>query len=316
VPYFHHVFTLPHDLNPLILFSECNQRALLKLLFDATAHTLQEFGRQELGGKVGFTLVLHTWDQRLMAHFHLHCLMVSGALSDDGSRWIAGGREFLFPVRALSKMFRGKYLAGLAELLEADALDLPPQLAPLGEPATRRRHLRRWQKKSWVVYSQRPFAGPRKLVDYLGRYTHRVAISNHRLVNCDGGQVTYRYRDRADGDRIKTETIPAEEFLNRFRQHVLPDGFQRIRNYGLLANCVKRKYLAQCRELLGARSLPVDDGPQTVAQWLRHILGIEVQRCPCCGSPLDCERLAPPQSPPETLCHLPDRNRYPPWNTS
>ena len=213
-------------------------------------------------------------------------------------------------------MFRGKYLEGLTSLLEAGRLDLPPQLAMLGESTSRQRLLRRWRKKSWVVYSQRPFAGPRKLVDYLGRYTHRVAISNHRILSCDGGQVTFRYRDRADGDRVKTETISANEFLDRFRQHVLPDGFQRIRHYGLLANRVKRKLLAHCRKLLGARPVVADDSPQTVAEWLRQVLGVEVRQCPQCGSPLHCQELRPPREASETYHHLPDRNRSPPWDTS
>ena len=167
VPYFHNVFTLPHELSALVLYSERNQRALLKLLFDAAAQTLLEFGRQEFSGKVGFSLLLHTWDQQLRPHFHVHCLIASGALSADGSRWIAGGREFLFPVRGLSKMFRAKYLDGLAGLLEKNQLDLPPQLVQLGDPTRRTRWLRPLRKRAWVVYSQRPFAGPRKLLDYL-----------------------------------------------------------------------------------------------------------------------------------------------------
>jgi len=147
VPYFHSVFTVPHEFNGLILYSERNQRALLRLLFDATAATLLEFGRGELSGQIGFTLVLHTWDQRLRAHFHVHGLIASGALAADGSQWIAGGRKFLFPVRGLSKMFRAKYLDGLAELLDADQLDLPPQFVHLADPVARRRWLRRWRKR-------------------------------------------------------------------------------------------------------------------------------------------------------------------------
>jgi hypothetical protein len=156
VPYFHNVFTLPHDLNPLILYSERNQRALLRLLFDATASTLSTFGRQELGGQIGFTLVLHTWDQQLRAHFHLHGLIASGALSEDGSRWIAGGRRFLFRVRGLSKMFRGKYLDGLTALLERGELDLPPQLSHLSETIGRRRWLRSLRKKTVGGLQQSP----------------------------------------------------------------------------------------------------------------------------------------------------------------
>jgi hypothetical protein len=316
VPYFHNVFTLPHELNPLILWSESNQRVLLGLLFDAAAQTLLEFGHNEFDGKVGFTLVLHTWDQQLRAHFHLHGLIASGALADDGSRWIAGGRQFLFPVHGLSKMFRAKYLDGLAELLERGQLEIPPPLAELSEADTRRRWLRRCRKKPWVVYSQAPFAGPRKLLDYLGRYTHRVAISNHRILACKDGQVHYHYRDRRDGNRIKTDSVPAEEFLRRFLQHVLPDRFLRIRHYGLLANCVKVPLLTRCRQLLGARPPAANDQPQSAADWMRILLGIDITRCPCCGKELHCELLPPVRSSSTDAIDSPPRGRLPPWDTS
>ena len=316
VPYFHNVFTLPHELNPLILYSQRNQRALLKLLFDAVAQTLLEFGRTDLGGKVGFTLVLHTWDQQLRAHFHVHGLIASGALAEDGSRWIAGGRQFLFPVCGLSKMFRAKYLDGLAALLGGDQLDLPPQLAELADADTRRRWLRCCRKKPWVVYSQAPFAGPRKLLDYLGRYTHRVAISNHRILSCQNGQVCYHYRDRRDGDRLKTDALPAEEFLHRFLQHVLPDRFLRIRHYGLLANRLKGQHLAHCRRLLGARPLAADDQPHTAADWMRVLLGIDITRCPCCGTTLHRQQLQPSVKSPMDAYLPPCRSNFPPWNTS
>jgi len=315
VPYFHDVFTLPHEFNPLILYSQRNECALLGLLFDATAQTLLAFGESDLGGKVGFTLVLHTWDQRLRAHFHLHCLIASGALSNDGNRWIAGGRQFLFPVHGLSKMFRGKYLDGLAELLRRGQLDLPPQLCELAEEDTRRRWLRRLRKKPWVVYSQAPFAGPRKLLDYLGRYTHRVAIGNHRLLNCEDGQVHYRYRDRCDGNRLKTDVLPAAEFLHRFLQHVLPDRFLRIRHYGLLANRGKQKHLAQCRALLGTQPPKGGEQLHTVAEWMR-VLGIDITRCPCCGDQLQREVLPRLLTSSADACPLPSARPLRPPDTS
>ena len=317
VPYFHNVFTLPHEFNALILFSERNQRALLKLLFDAAAQTLLTFGRTELGGKIGFTLVLHTWDQRLRGHFHVHALIASGALAEDGSHWVAGGSEFLFPVHGLSKMFRAKYVDGLAKLLESNALDIPPQLSELAQAGSRRRWLQRRRTVPWVVYSKAPFAGPRKLVEYLGRYTHRTAISNHRLLSRDGGQVIYRYRDRNDGDRLKTDTLPAEEFLHRFLQHILPDRFLRIRHYGLLANRVKRQHLARCRELLGVRTPPTpEDRPQSAAEWLRTVLGIDITRCPCCGEPLRSDTLKPAvMSATDVVAGRPISS-ITPWDTS
>jgi hypothetical protein len=305
VPYFHQVFTLPHELNALVLYSERNQRALLKLLFGAAAQTLLEFGRQDLGGKVGFTLVLHTWDQQLQSHFHVHGVIASGALSHDGTRWIAGGSRFLFPVRGLSKMFRAKYLDALADLLDRQGLDVPRQLAELDDPADRRRWLWQLRRKPWVVYSKRPFAGPRRLLDYLGRYTHRVAISNHRILDCRDGQVRFHYRDRRDGDRRKTARLPAEEFLRRFLTHVLPDGFMRIRHYGLLANRGKHQRLDQVRRLLGATEKAVaDPPPQTAADWMRLLLGIEPDRCPVCGETLHRQPLLP-VSPPQASSPLP-----------
>ncbi len=321
VPYFHHVFTLPHQLNPLVRFSERNQRALLKLLFDATAQTLLEFGRRELGGTVGFTLVLHTWDQQLRTHLHVHCLMASGALAADPgvpARWIAGGRKFLFPVHGLSKMFRGKFLDGLAKLLDAAQLDLPPHLAALAAADTRpgAPGLRCWLPEPWVVYSKPPFAGPKKLVEYLGRYTHRVAISNHRLLSCEGGQVRFTYRDRRDGDRLKTAEIPVDTFIGRFLHHVLPARFLRIRHYGFLANRAKHQSLARCRVLLGiAPAASRDDRARTLADWVREVLGVDPSCCPRCGQGL--HRVSLPRVTthgPHTTTSAP--RPHEPWDSS
>ena len=282
VPYFHQVFTLPHELNPWLLASESNQRKLLELLFKATADTLLEFGRGELGGQVGFTLILHTWDQQLRPHFHLHCLIASGSLSRTENRWRAGGNNFLFPVRALSKMFRGKFVSGLNQLFDNGELDEPRGVAQLHV----KQLLRSLSRKPWVVYSKAPFAGPRKLLDYLSRYTHRVAISNDRLLRLQNGQVSFTYRDRKDGDRRKALTLDASQFIGRFLSHVLPDGFTRIRHYGFMANRHRRERLRQIRGLLGATA-PVPASPaETLAQWLAATLGIEINNCPCCGSKL------------------------------
>jgi|SRR6056297_145912 len=283
VPYFHQVFTLPHELNEWILASDENQRALLKLLFDSASATLSEFGRGELGGQVGFTLVLHTWDQQLRPHFHLHGLIASGALAADGSHWIAGGNRFLFPVRALSKKFRGKFIDGFKRLLDGGQLRQPSEYADGSKQA--RAMIKKLRKKAWVVYSKRPFAGPAKLLDYLSRYTHRVAISNDRLVACENGEVTFRYRDRADGDRRKETTLPAEQFIGRFLSHVLPDNFMRIRHYGFLSCGQRKRKLAQIRGLLGVRAVAAKS-PQTAEQWLAEVLGIDPNACPCCGAPL------------------------------
>ena len=294
-PYFHNVFTLPHELNRLILASERNRRALWDLLFHAAAETLLAFGENNLGGKVGFTMVLHTWDQQLRPHFHVHCVIAAGALAEDGSKWIEAGKNFLFPVRALSKVFRAKYLESLQQQLAAGNLDVPTHLTELSSPQHWRRWLRRLRRKAWVVYSKAPFAGPQKLLDYLGRYTHRVAISNHRLLARENGQILFAYRDRTDGDRKKTTSLPVNQFIGRFLLHVLPSGFMRIRHYGLLANRAKKECLARCREQLQA-SAPEPTEPKTVADWMRELTGVDITRCPHCDAPLESEEV-PPQSP-------------------
>lgn len=299
VSYFQNVFTLPHELNPLILYSESNQRQLLNLLFRAVAETLLDFGRNNLGGKLGFTIVLHTWDQLLKAHFHVHCLIPAGALARDGSRWISSGDKFLFYVPALSQVFRGKYLDGLEQLIEQQKLDLPPQLQHLQTATDLDACLRRFcGKKAWVVYSKPPFSGPHKLLDYLARYVHRVAISNHRLISMDDRQVRFRYRDRRDGDRQKVASLPSEEFVRRFLQHVLPDGFMRIRHFGFLASRSKKQALLLCREHLEVDE-PAPPEPKTAAQWLLELTGEDVTRCPRCQARLYQDSVAP-------VCPSPD----------
>ena len=280
VPYFHNVFTLPHEINPLILWSENNQRRLLSLLFGAASQTLQQFGKNHLRGQLGFVLVLHTWDQQLRPHFHLHGLIAGGALGNE--EWIPSTPTFLFPVRALSKVFRGKFLAGLECLLQQGKLDVPPAL----QPTRAQRHwLRRLRRHGWIVYSKAPFAGPGKLLDYLGRYTHKTAISNCRLVALHGDQVTFTWRDRADGDRRKLLTLPAAEFLRRFLSHVLPKGFMRIRQFGFLANRCKQQTLRRCREYLAADP-PQQLSEKSFVELMLELTGINVDRCPHCGRPL------------------------------
>jgi Putative transposase/Transposase zinc-binding domain len=300
VPYFHNVFTLPHDLNALILCHEHNQRAILNLLFQAAAATLLQFGRNNLGGTLGATLVLHTWDQQLRPHFHVHGLIPGGVLAFDGRSWRPAHPRFLFPVRALSKVFRGKFLDGLHQL-DNDGLLVFPEavrsVAPLAHPPTFRALCSRLRHQPWVVYSKAPFAGPEKLLNYLGHYTHRVAISNARLISCDDGQVSFHYRDRAAGDVRKTLSLPAGEFLRRFLCHVLPSGFQRIRHYGLLASRCKQERLSRCRELLGVAA-PAPPTKKTTAEWVLLLLGIDVNHCPRCGAEGLQRTLLPPERRP------------------
>jgi len=302
VPYFHNVFTLPHQLNGLILCHEDNQRAILNLLFQAAAETLLLFGRNNLGGTLGVTMVLHTWDQQLRAHFHVHCLITGGALSLDQQRWRKARPKFLFPVHALSKVFRGKFLDGLQKLYDQKKLRFPTPVAALAGAEPFGKLLADLRSQGWVVYSKAPFAGPQKLLDYLGRYTHRVAISNNRLLSADDGQVRFNYRDRTAGNQVKVATLAADEFIRRFLQHVLPSSFQRIRHYGLLASRNKEAMLARCRELLGVKRPPAPEKKST-ADWLMILLGIDVRRCPRCGQVLERTEL-PRQRGPATVLLL------------
>jgi predicted Zn-ribbon and HTH transcriptional regulator len=285
VPYFHNVFTLPHELNPLILCKEENKRVLLDLLFHAVAETLLQFGRNNLGAVPGITMVLHTWDQQIRAHFHVHCVITGGGLALDGSGWIKAHPRYLFPVRALGMVFRGKFLDGLRRLYDDGKLLLPAAV----NDVARFNHsdcfyalLSKLRHKPWVVYSKAPFAGPKKLLAYLGRYTHRVALSNHRLISCADGVVRFHYRDRTDGDQRKIAELTADEFLRRFLRHVLPKGFLRIRHYGLLANRRKADSLQRCRNHLEAGP-PAPPAQKTTVEWLLEILGIDITRCPRCG---------------------------------
>jgi hypothetical protein len=279
VPYFHNVFTLPHELNPLML---ANKKALIDLLFKAVAETLLSFGadpQHGLGGKVGFTAVLHTWNQKLLDHFHLHCLIPAGALSFDGSRWTSAREGFLFPVRALSRAFRGKFIEGLRGLYAGGELIFPGRLACLETQEAFSRLLGELWDKEWVVYSQPPFSGPEKALDYLGRYTHRVAISNNRIVNLQDGQVTFRYRD---GDRVRAMTLSAENFIRRFLLHVLPNSLVRMRHFGFLSNRSKAKNLPRCRELLGLSPELPKVAEQTIEELFREVVGVDPSSCPSC----------------------------------
>ena len=267
VGYFHLVFTLPHLFNGLIL---AHKKIVLSLLFKAVSETLLEFGQRRLGGTVGIIAVLHTWDQKLQDHFHLHCLVPAGALSLDHSRWIKARRNFLFPVKALSVVFRGKFL------------DLLKQAGEQRRIETTSERIQALREKNWVVYAKRPFGSPQTVLDYLGRYTHRVALSNDRILSAQDGQVTFTYRDRKDKDRLKSMVLGAEEFIRRFLLHVLPGGFMRIRHFGFLANRVKKRALPQCRKLLGLSPALPEMPKRSALDLLRELTGIDLSRCPSC----------------------------------
>ena len=279
-PYFHTVFTVPHALNALILD---NKRLLLTLLFRTVSQTLRQFGEQNLGGQLGATLVLHTWDQTLNAHFHLHCLVPAGALAEDGPRWVPTHPHFLFPVRALSTVFRAKFLAALQQAYRKEALRCAPVSARCDSSTGFTHLLDQLYNQAWVVYAKRPCAGPTQVLDYLGRYIPRVAIANHRLLAVRDGCVCFTYRNRRQGKRVHTMTLEAHEFIRRFLLHIVPHGFQRLRHVGFLANRCKARALRQCRSLLGQPIAPPPQEKPSAVEWMRQRTGIDLTQCPQCG---------------------------------
>ena len=249
IPYFHVVFTLPHHLNPLI---RVNQRTLYDLLFQTAAQTLQEFARdpKHLGAEIGLTAVLHTWGQTLTEHVHVHCVVTGGGLSPDGTQWRTCQRRFLFAVKALGSVFRGKYLTGLDRLRSQQRLTFVGESAVLAEAAAWNSFRQQLYAKPWVVYAKPPWGSPEQVLKYLSRYTHRVAIANSRLVFVGDGVVRFRYTDYAAGGTTKVMELRAEEFLRRFLLHVVPTSFVRIRHYGVLATRTRQEKLARARQLL------------------------------------------------------------------
>jgi hypothetical protein len=254
VPYFHVVFTVPHELSALMMG---NRRVLYKLLFDASAQTLLKVAAEKLGAKIGVLSVLHTWGQRLEHHPHVHCVVPGGGLSlGDVPAWKSCRPKYLLPWKVLGKVFRGKFMAGLCEAFKRGALQFGGSTAELAEEEAFERFKKECYAKNWVVYAKPPFGGPEQVLKYLAKYTHRVAIGNSRLVKREGGQVTFRFKDYADGHRVKELTLDAVEFVRRFTLHVLPRGLVRVRQYGLLANRGRGERLAQCRRLLQAAAAP------------------------------------------------------------
>ncbi|WP_419913298.1 IS91 family transposase [Hoeflea sp.] len=280
IGYWHIVFTLPHELNAV---AQGNPALVYKLLFKAASRTLLEFGRNPrwLGAELGITMVLHTWGQNLGQHIHVHCIVTDGGLSPDGQRWLTPARKgFLFPTAALSKVFRGKYLDFLGAAHRSGELRL--KIAGDDDSHAFECLKTSLQSRDRVAYSKAPFAGARNVVAYLGRYTHKTAISNHRLVDFDGKQVRFRWRDYADGDKIKVMRLDADEFIRRFLLHVLPRGFTRLRHYGLLANRYRAQKLGICRELLH-QPAPEPRQPETTQEMLLRLTGVDITVCRQCG---------------------------------
>jgi hypothetical protein len=277
VEYFHVVFTLPDTFNALAL---SNQRTVYRVLFDAVAQTLLDVAAntRNLGAKVGFMAVLHTWGQNLSLHPHVHCVIPGGGLSPDGMRWISCRPGFFLPVRILSRVFRGKFISQLRKAFHAG------KLAGVPDESAFERLIESSVKNDWVVHAKPPFGGPNQVLKYLSRYTHRIAISNSRLLSMDDDTVTFRWRDYAHGNQLRTMTLDASEFLRRFLLHVVPRGFMRIRHFGFLANRARSNNLELCRKLLGEQVAGEGAGTHlTVPATLPALMKQSLSCCPLCG---------------------------------
>jgi hypothetical protein len=289
VAYYHVVFTLPDTLNPLMLG---HAKLLYDLLFKAASQTVLQLAAdpRRLGAQVGLTAVLHTWGQNLLFHPHLHCVVTGGGLAPDGQRWLSTRRGYFLPVKVLGRLFRGKFLVGLRELYDAGRLRLQGSVAALADTRAFRRWLTTLYRQNWVVYAKRPFGGAKQVFAYLGRYSHRVAISNSRLVALDSGFVTFQWKDYTHAHQIKLLRLTADEFIRRFLLHVLPRRFVRIRHYGLLAGRNVPTRLARCRALLGQQTPPLSAGEEVrQPDWRERVLqwtGQDPRLCPHCQGPL------------------------------
>lgn len=294
VEYFHVVFTLP---GPIAQIALQNKRRVYNLLFQATAETLRTIAAdtRHLGAKIGFLAVLHTWGQTLSFHPHLHCIVPGGGFDPTGERWIACRPGFFLPVRVLSRYFRRTFLQALDTAYRRGRLAFHGELAELGQPEPFHRHLEPARSTEWVVYAKPPFDGPEKVLDYLGRYTHRVAIANHRITDVHNGKVSFRWRDYRQGNRARTMTLEADEFIRRFLLHVLPDHFVRIRHFGFLANRHRTENIQRARQLLHEHAgLDSDRNPSAEP----HTSTEELRRCPHClkGHLVCVQTLTPTQA--------------------
>jgi len=280
--YFHLVFTLPHDLNPIIL---SNKKTALNILFAAVNQTLQAFAKDpqwRLEGQLGFICVLHTWSQTLIDHFHLHCLIPAGVLSFAKDRWIPARDNYLFKITSLALEFRKRYLKLLSDAYLKDQLVFTKKTAAHESKQNFQQLINSVSKKKWIAYAKRPFAGPQQVLEYLGRYTHRVAISNNRIISIDNGRVTFTYKDRKNNDQIKTMTLDAREFIRRFLLHVLPKGLMKIRYFGFLAHTNKKKLIPFIRKLIDPNATLPEIINESVNEMMLRLTGIDISCCPQC----------------------------------
>lgn len=296
--YFHVVFTLPEPIAHLAFY---NKQILYNILFRTASQALLCIAAdpKRLGVEAGFFAVLHSWGQNLHFHPHLHCVVPGGGLSPDQKRWLSGGRRFFLPVRVLSRRFQHLFLDALHKAYADGQLQFFGEFAALRDPAAFAQYLAPLRSKDWVVYTKPPFGGPENVIEYLGRYTHRVAISNRRLLALYNGRISFSWKDYRDGGKDKVMTVAAEEFIRLFLQHSLPPAFQRIRYYGFLANTHRACKLELCRQLLATAASALLPSVAVCGAWLRDITATQLRRCPQCGSGLLWRFCLPP-----------------PWNTS
>jgi len=301
-PYFHVVFTVPEEIAAI---GYQNKKVVYDILFHSTAEALKTIAADptHLGAEIGFFTVLHSWGQNLMHHPHLHCVVPGGGLSADGQRWVRCRAGFFLSVRVLSRLFRRLFLERIEKAFHSGKLQFFASLEFLRDPQAFAGWIAALKESEWIVNARRPFAGPQQVLDYVGRYTHRVAISNNRLIDIDNGRVQFHWKDYRDNSEIKVMDLEADEFIRRFLLHVLPEGFQRIRYYGFLANRERRKKLALCRHLLGMQSASQTTTIKDYRERYQELTGRSLTLCPRCqqGQMLIVETLPP------ALCRVPSR---------
>jgi len=281
--YFHNVFTLPHELNPLILI---NMNVMLTLLFAAAKETLQAFATDpqwRLIGQLGFISVLHTWNQKLMDHFHLHCIIPAGVLSFDKKKWTPAREKYLFKVQSLAKEFKKRYLQKLQKAYDQEKLCFAKNTRAFADRQNFMLLIKTLWAKQWITYSKQPFGGPEQVLEYLGRYTHRVGITNNRILSIEKGKVTFSYRDRADDNKVKEMPLNAKEFIRRFLLHILPKGFMKIRYFGFWAHTNKKTSIPLLRQLINPDAQIAEKLTETVKEMMLRLTGIDISLCPQCG---------------------------------
>jgi hypothetical protein len=312
--YYHLVFTLPHDLNPVIL---CNMKPLLDLLFSSVNQTLQAFAADpqwRLQGQAGFIGVLHTWSQTILDHFHLHCLVPGGVMSQDRTRWTASKKNYLFRTQSIVKAFKNIYIKGLERLYDQQELKFPKDTAKHGTRSGFRHLIKTIRNKKWSGYAKAPCSGPEKVLEYLGRYTHRVAISNHRIKSFEDGKVVFTWKDRAHDNAVKDMPLDAVEFIRRFLLHVLPKGFKKIRHFGFLSPRYKTRNIELIRKLTGDDGKdPAWPADESIKEMMLRLTGIDIKACPKCGKG---RLVSLYELLPEYINYILPQKKQEVWNTS